>query len=253
MKSHAFFKMIRCHLGVPLAALLVLLPTLGNADPSPKPALKIVTIAAPPWASRSVESNELEGAFVDIVKALEERTDYQFEMTITPFARAGREIERGTQDCTILAPLNSEKVVTGELTFPHPLGAIPRKGVSLSRYEDLNDLRISVLRGGSLSERFDADSELEKVFDTDYATGLRKVARGRVDVVVGAIPTLLYIARLEGITESLGEPLVLRNIPLVFQCSKLSTHLDAMPVINQALRDMHNEGVFNTIQQLHEL
>ena len=256
MNNNDFFKKARRPLGPILALLTAFASPLGNAaseSGEPKETLKMVTLAAPPWASQSVQSGEIEGAFVDIVKALTERTGYQFDITLTPFVRAGREIERGTQDCTILAPLDSEKVIAGELTFQHPLGAIPRKGLSLNRYEDLSGQRISVLRGGSLSERFDADTTLEKVFDTDYATGLRKVARERVDVVVGAIPTLLYIARMEGITAELGEPLVLRNIPLMFQCSKISTHLDAMPAINQALRDMRDEGVFDTIQQQHEL
>ncbi|WP_041521794.1 substrate-binding periplasmic protein [Gilvimarinus agarilyticus] len=253
MNNNDFFQVVKHLLGFILSAFLVLIAPHAQADSEPRAAIKIVTIAAPPWASATPSTGEMNGAFIDIVKALTERTGYQFDITLAPFARAAREIERGTQDCTILAPLDTDKVVAGELTFHHPLGAIPNKSVSLKEYEDLAGQRISVLRGGSLNERFDNDNDLEKVFDTDYATGLRKVARHRVDVVVGAIPTLMYIARLEGITDSLGPPLVMQTIPLIFQCSKASERLNAMPAINQALIDMRTEGALVTIQKQHEL
>lgn len=253
MNNNDFFQMVRCHLRVALSVLLVLAACPIHADAEPSARIKIVTIDAPPWAARIPQTGALTGAFADIVNALTERTGYQFDVTLAPFARAAREVERGSQDCTILAPLDTLKVIPGELTFHHPLGAVPNKSVSLKAYEDLSGLRISVLRGGSLNERFDNDETLDKVFDTDYVTGLRKVARRRVDVVVGAIPTLMYIARLEGIADTMGKPLVMQTIPLIFQCSKTSAQLDAMPAINQALRDMRAEGVFEVIQQQHEL
>src|SRR5690625_6493264 len=77
----------------------------------------------------------------------------------------------------MLVPRPDTLVVTGELVFNHSLGAIARKDLPLNTYEDLRELRISVLRGGSLNERFDTDDTLTKELDTDYIIGLRKMAR----------------------------------------------------------------------------
>jgi polar amino acid transport system substrate-binding protein len=196
--------------------LLIALAPLTQASQT----IKIITIDAPPWVSRSPDTGELHGAFVDVVDELANRTDYAFEITLSPFARVGRELELGVQDCTILAPLPPSLTTMGELILKQPLGVI-------------------------------GHSNLNIIFDKDYATGLRKLARGRVDAVAGAIPTLQYIARGAGVEAYLGAPLVLAYIPLNFQCSKKSNHLDAMGPINQAIKSMHDDGVINDIKLRH--
>lgn len=245
MNNDGLYVMPKC-IAAFIMALLLIAPAARASE-----TIKVITINAPSWVSHSSQTGMLSGAFIDVLEELTKRTDYNFEITLSPFARVGRELQMGTQDCTILAPLPSEQMQRGELILEQPLGAIGRKGITLDRYEDLYGKRISVLRGVSLRLDFSSDAALDKVFDKDYATGLRKLARDRVDVVVGAISTLQYIAKNEGIGDSLGEPLVLAKIPLLFQCSKSSQHLDAMKPINAAIRSMHSEGVIEAIKDRH--
>jgi polar amino acid transport system substrate-binding protein len=213
----------------------------------------MITIAAPPWAEVSPSDGEFKGAFFDILKAVTQRTSYQFTTTLTPFARAGREIERGSQDCTILAPLDELKVVRGEAVLQHPIGVIAHRRFALKTVQDLRLLDVSVLRGGgSMLADVSADYQINISHDTNYTMGLKKLARGRVDAVAGAIPTLQYIARLEGIAPLLSKPLVLRHIPLVFQCSRLSNRLNAMAAINKALSDMRRGGFFDTLKAKYQ-
>jgi polar amino acid transport system substrate-binding protein len=245
MKKYGFVPVWPCLIG-PCLVLLLASP-LSQATET----LKVITIDAPPWVSRSNETGELSGAFIDVIEELTSRTEYSFDITLSPFARVARELQGGTQDCTILVPLPSNYVDRGELVLQQPLGAIAHKSIVLASYEDLYNQRISILRGVSVNSRFGSDEALDKIFDKDYSSGLRKLSRKRVDIVVGAISTLQYIARIEGIEDSLGEPLVLAKIPLLFQCSKKSTHLDAMAPISSAIKLMHADGTIDVIKQRH--
>jgi polar amino acid transport system substrate-binding protein len=108
-----------------------------------------------------------------------------------------------------------------------------------------------VLRGASIHPRFDSDQELIKQFDTDYAIALRKLERGRIDIVAGAIPTMRFIAKQEGVSDHLGDILQLGEVPLIFQCSRKSTQLDKMPAIDEAIRTIKADGTLEAIRQRH--
>lgn len=233
--------------------LWLIYPLPLSATQSDDATLKFITIDVAPWAAQDPQSQKKDGAFFDIVHELQQRTGYQIQTSVTPFARVDRELESGYQDCTMLVPRPDTLVVTGELVFNHSLGAIARKDLPLNTYEDLRELRISVLRGGSLNERFDTDDTLTKELDTDYIIGLRKMARGRTDAIVGAISTLQHMAEQEGISDVLGEPLVMEEMALYLQCSKKSRHLEAMPALNEALIEMRRDGTLDAIKQQHGL
>src|SRR5690625_4331444 len=162
--------------------ILLIYPLPLSATQSVVATLKFITIDVAPWAALDPHGQEIDGAYFDIVHELQTRTGYQIQTSVTPFARVDRELESGYQDCTMLVPRPDTLVVTGELVFNHSLGAIARKDLPLNTYEDLRELRISVLRGGSLNERFDTDDTLTKELDTDYIIGLRKMARGRTEI-----------------------------------------------------------------------
>lgn len=224
--------------------LIFAIVSLGlRADP-----LSFITIDVAPWAFTNVETHAAEGAFAEIVKEVEKRTELNINITITPFARVDRELESGSHDCTILVPRSDDIVVKGDVVSFHPIGFIPRKGLQISDYKDVKSLRLSVIRGGSLNPEFDNDETLMKEYDTDYLIGLRKVARGRLDAIVGAIPTLQFLAEQEGLDKELGTPFAVVEIPLVFQCSKKSSNLHLMTKINQVLMDIKTDGTLEKIR-----
>lgn len=210
--------------------------------------LSFITIDVAPWASINTESGKMEGAFIEIVNEISKRIDRKISISITPFARVDRELETGLHDCTILVPRPDSLVVKGDVVSYHPIGIIPRKGITVDSYEDIHKLKLSVTRGATLTPEFDNDTKLHKEYDTDYLMGLRKVARGRLDAIVGAIPTLIYLAEQEGIANELGKPYPVIEVPLLFQCSKNSSNLDIIPLVNKAIADIKREGVLADIQ-----
>lgn len=231
--------------------LCCLFATLGSpalsSDADDDVTLRFVTIDVAPWAATDPDTGETWGAFVALIEKLREKTGLGIEITLTPFARVERELETGNHDCTVLIPRDTDTVVRGEAVFAHPIGVIPRHNVTLNEYEDLHELSISLLRGSTVAPRFDADETLRLEYDTDYTIALRKLSRARVDAVAGAIPTMLYLARQEGLANHLGEPLVLQEVPLRFQCSHRSAHLDQMPKINRAIRTLRADGTLDKI------
>lgn len=213
--------------------------------------LTFISIEAAPWASRNAETGELEGAFIEIIRVLEQRLKQPIEVSVAPFARIDRELASGVHDCTILVPLSEELTERGTILAFHPIGFYARKEIPLRSYDDIKPLKLSVIRGGSLSPEFDNDASLHKEFDTDYLIGLRKVARGRLDAIVGAIPTLKYLAEQEGLDKYLGEPLTVVEIPLMLQCAKNSDQLPNMPKINAALDAIKEDGTLAKIRAQH--
>lgn len=231
------------------SAMFLMLLLIGHSLPvRAQIELEFITIDVAPWAFYDEQTQEFEGAFVEVVRELRQRTGYHISISLTPFARVDREMESGGHDCTILVPRSEEVVIGGELVSYHDVGIVPHKSITLAEYDDLHSLNISLLRGSAIDERFDTDSELKKEYDTDYLIALRKLARLRVDAIAGAIPTILYLAEKNSLNQHLGQPLKLTEIPLVFQCSRKSLHLDAMPAINRALEAMRTDGTIDKIK-----
>lgn len=228
-----------------LGLLITILASHCMADTSRK--ISFITIDVAPWAYVN-KAGEMEGAFIELIREIGHRINRDISITITPFARVDRELETGSHDCTILVPRPEKLVVKGDVISFHAMGVIPRKGIEIKQYEDIQPLHLSVIRGATMTPRFDEDTTIYKEYDTDYLIGLRKIARGRLDGIVGAIPTLLYLAEQEGVDDQLGKPFALTEIPLMFQCSKNSPDLEIMPHINQAIADMKEEGVVKRIQ-----
>ena len=219
------------------------------AAPSLARDLKFITLDVAPWASIDKKTGKPWGAFPAVVEEIARRTDSKITYTLHPFSRIDRELETGGQDCTIIVWTEGRDriVQRGELVSDHPMGVIARKGVTIKKYEDLKGLTISTLRGLSIDPRFDADATVRRDYDDDYAMGLRKIAHGRIDGIAGAIPTIQFLAKQEGLDANLGESLTMTTIPLVLQCAKRSPNIDFMPKLDQAIRDMRDDGTLKRI------
>ena len=147
-----------------LGALLTVFAMHSAADTPDK--LSFITIDVAPWASIN-EAGKMEGAFIELVNEISQRINRDISITITPFARVDRELEIGSHDCTILVPRPDTLVVKGDVISYHPMGVIPRNGIEIAEYEDIQALKLSVIRGATMTPRFDEDTKIYKEYDTD--------------------------------------------------------------------------------------
>ncbi len=237
------------HLKVALLACAVLLcPTTHAKD------LHFTTVEVPPWAGVNKQGGHY-GVFNDLIAEFERRTPHWIRQTYLPFARIERELETGAADCAIFIWNESRQSIVerGEIVYEFSLGVVARKGVALNAYDDLKPLTISVLRGLSVTPKFDSDGDLKKEHNKDYYQGLRKIVHKRVDAIAGMIPTIRYSAAQRGIAEHLGGHLVLRKAPLALQCSRNSPHLALRADFDRVIRDLRADGTLDRIFSVHYL
>lgn len=226
---------------------------LSMALPARAAELRMITLDAVPWATIDASGRPV-GAFPDLVAEIGRRSGLSITITIQPFPRIERDLETGEQDCTVVLWSDSRAriVERGEPVYMMTFGAIARKGVPLASYEDLHGKTVSVFRNLAIEPRFDNDPLIRRSYDKDYETGLRKIAHNRLDAIAGAIPTILYQAKKDGLTRFLGDQIVMTQIPLTLQCSKASPNLGLMPRVDDAIRQMRADGTLARILSAYE-
>lgn len=211
--------------------------------------LKFITLEVAPWAYIDKDTKEYGGIFPELVKEIEKRTGHVIKVTLTPYVRINRELEAARQDCTMLiSDPERDKVTTrGELIFNHPMGVVGRKSLFIDSYDDLYGIKISLLRGSAISEKFNTDEKLKKDYDTDYQISLQKMKHGRLDAIAGAIPTIQYLAKKNGFADMLGEPLELGSEPIYLQCSTKSENIKYIDEINDVIKAIKSDSTLDKI------
>ncbi len=210
--------------------------------------VRLISVEAQPWSWTTPEGR-LQGAFAELAAELERRSGLDIIATVSSFPRIERDLAQGAQDCAILvwSEGNAGALDKGETVVEFPFGVIARKGLPLDRYEDLWAMRLSVTRQLSFHPRFDHDALLVKDRDQDYATGLQKLARARVDGIAGALPTIRWQAAALGLADHLGAELRLGASPIVLQCARAAPGHGALEPLNATLRAMKADGSLATI------
>lgn len=214
--------------------------------------LRFIMLDMAPWASVSTqEPNKLIGILPELIEGITKRTGIVIKASIASYPRIYRELEVGRGDCTILNLKGkySQLVVKGGVVLQLPFGVIANKQLGAINKYNLQGLRISFLRDGLFHKGFSDERILpkQKEYDTGYELGLKKIAHGRVNAIAGAIPTIQYFARESAVDHLLGSPLVLYFEPIYLQCSRHSSSLQYMEVINQAIQEMKEDTTLSKI------
>lgn len=206
--------------------------------------VKFFTVEVTPWADYDAATDKRSGVFPDLVDEIARRTGHSITQRFMPFARLERELEAGTEDCGIFIWSDGRDAIAkkGEIVYQFPVGVVARKDVPVQSYADLHAMTVSIIRGLSISPDFDNDPKIKKDFMTDYLNGLQELAHQRVDGIMGALWTIRFTAKKEGLDQFLGGELALASEPLALQCSKKSPNIDLMPEFDKALHDMKVDG-----------
>ncbi len=173
------------------------------ADGWCKSKIDIAFRESPPYRVMS-ETGQAEGMDVEIFDIIGAQIGLEMNYVVCPMARCLELAKTGEIDL-IPGILKTEERQT-YITFIEPpyytvatsysFYVRRESGISIKRYEDLHDLRISTLRGSTHFDRFDADSSLFKVEMPDSVTQVNMLAEGRVDamiVVDAAVDSLLKV------------------------------------------------------------
>jgi polar amino acid transport system substrate-binding protein len=210
----------------------------------PKSDIAMLTIDQMPYGYTS-NGGKSTGVFYDILNEIMILSDIKSQNVITPSKRIYNLINSNTKICLLAAdsPLLRTKLDGIEpINYFLQAGILPKKGVVLSDYSNLKGLTIAVPLGINVDDKFHNDKELTKVFPSQYLNAIKMLKINRVDAVAGAISTLKFIAKLEGMKEKeLGSPLIFAQYNINLFCSN-NILKKTRSKLKQAVITLRNKG-----------
>lgn len=151
----------------------------------------IATHVEPPLVY--IEKGVFHGSNVDIARLLARRMNKTVEFIYCPFVRCLSITKRGHAD--MMLSLNKTEERQAYFSYferPFRTNLAPvrfyvkkESHLTIERYEDLKNLTVGVLRGGTYFNRFDHDKTLNKVESTSHAKLIDMLLKDRIDIFLG--------------------------------------------------------------------
>lgn len=221
-------------------SLLLLLPLAGDG----RIHLVVAANQAPPY--RTLTDGSWGGFYFAVFDLLAQRLGITYQVVEAPVARALDLLRDGTADL-MLGPLRTGEreafMLFTAASFPaeRKVFYVKPGQPDIRVWADLRGLTISILKGGSYSERFDGDKSLLKDEISDYQSAVRKVANDRSDAVV--MPELQGDTLLRGMGLKLAKcSLFLEGTPSHIAFSRLSKNLAIVPALEKAMERLYADG-----------
>ena len=193
---------------------------------------------------------EMAGYHVDFLNELETRSGLCINKKLVPYSRALKGLEYGEYDAGIVAKTNylTQKVLYLNKLIISKTVIIPRKGLTLNTYQDLENINIGRFRGVDLNGLLATKLELSLVDLYSYKHGLKMLKVGRIDAIVGNNLGLSIIPKL-GMIEDVNLPgsLVIGSREVWFVASKRFKDKDKTNLLKAAVKSMIDEGKFDRI------
>ncbi len=240
-----------------LALFCLGLSALAHSGDTATAGLRVGLMHSEPWAYYSRDGgnerkSQLSGVFVDISRELARETGLSLELNTLPYGRVGKELQSGDCDLTYLIRSDDRDAYVeyaGYLFSFHTL-VMARPGSALRSYDDLQGLRIGLVKDIRLSPRFDGDAGLNKVEVRDYETLVDMFLSGRLDAIAGNSISLHHLLQKRGYPSQPWPRLMLQKTEVWAQMSKKSPQLGHLPRIRSAVEKLRGEGFFeNAVQR----
>lgn len=196
------------------------------------------------------DTGQPTGIHWEFLNEVESRSGLCIHKKLMPYPRVWKSIQFGKHDGGIVfrSPDRDELVEYVAPVFTVRTVVIPRKGLTLERYDDLYKIIIGKVRGTKLGNRFDEDTELMTLELHQYDQVVGMIKRGRIDAMAGSGLGLSILTELEAREYvDLDGKFILGERVQWLQLSKKSQHLDKLPQLQQAVKSLVEEGVFEVI------
>jgi len=221
-----------------------------------KPFIVVVN-NAPPF--RIIESWGGEegygGAYIDMINEIGRRTELPLKFVNVPFIRALRMMEAGQADM-MLGPTWSVERADYMIYLNASFPAEPKvfylapNTKDITRYRDLEGLRIGVLPSARYFDPFNDDESLTKVPVRRYELGFKMLARNRLDALI--VPErqgefLLRSFDYDFPSASFRVP----GLPSFITISRTSRLLAHKEAIENTMAELNAEGYFQRLMMVY--
>jgi polar amino acid transport system substrate-binding protein len=216
--------------------------------------LPIVFEDYPPY--EYVENGEVKGINMDLIREAFRR------MGVTPFfePRPWKRALYGLRHGDVLAlssGFKTEKRLKFAIFPTEPLAmetnvvaALSVSGVVVEKLEDLQDLRIGVVRDYAYGRAFDSLTGLHKIMANSSQQMVEMLLAQRMDVCIGNKVVIRHVAQKLGKAAHIRFLYVLGNDPLylMFSRQRASETQELADEFSQTLHEMRKDGTFERIQ-----
>lgn len=180
-----------------LAALLVYILFGFNSASAADKTFIVTTEEWPPFVSSELPGN---GWAMEVARAVLEPQGYEVTLELVPWARAVRCAKSGRCDGLYLSYYVEAR--TEWAVFSDPIGELRTgffkltdRDISFETLEDLRPYTIGITRGAAVSDAFDSADYLRKDPVPHDSVNIKKLLKGRIDLVVAAEPVLKHLIR----------------------------------------------------------
>jgi len=206
----------------PLIILLCVLAALPTHIRATEQSVRFGVMALTPYVFYDEEGTP-QGNLYNIAKAITKEGNFHRNVDIEPIKRLGNSIlTKQVLDCSLFGDvpnIRNNYTLIESTGIDVDFGILPRKGIHITDYSDLSNIRIGVPLGISIGHPFDTDDSLNKVQAKNYRSGMLMLKHNRFDALAGVISSLQYAGRENGVTaESYGEPYITKRIPIWVVC-----------------------------------
>lgn len=153
--------------------------------------IRALSFSGEPWA---VASDGSKGVIPRFYELLAKNSGLDIQVDIVPYKRMLVMLDSGDGDIAIFFKSRKSVKVADPLVLLTTLNTVvfPRRGLQLTRYEDLSNLTIGVKGGVAIQPRFDEDRQLRKKQFNSYYQAAQLLMHDRVDAVTGSEGSLRY-------------------------------------------------------------
>ncbi len=216
-----------------------------------------------PWEPYQYQHEDnITGLDNDLVKAIIENTDCKISFVKRPWARALKEIEKGTVHLAPGASINAEREEYAYFSLPYrdeTMVLMVRKGESPSYpLKTINDITKQSFKLGVVRDYFYGEAHKEALLDPEYQSrvsdvksdtaNLQKLASKRVDgILIDRYVGPFLAKQLDLLDEIEVHPLNINSDNIYLMLSKKSVSEETVAKINRGLEKLKQDGRYNEI------
>lgn len=208
------------------------------------------------WAPYYGEDLPRQGFFTDLTRAAFRAVDYDVDMQFMPWARAMLEVEQGDRDILLGAYYTDERAETylySDEIYSTRVGLVARKDLGIREFDSLRDLteyEIGYGRGWATTDEFDNADYLNKQAADSNVLNVRKLYKGRIDMIAMGFDRFQSIAKEEGLDPDevvFLEPVLKESGLFILASPELDEREQVIADFNAGLRTIRENGTYDQI------
>lgn len=215
--------------------------------------VQIRTIAVAPYG---IENNlTRSGIYYDLANLLIKDSELNSHHRIYPYARIISELKTGKTDLTIMFKY---KELKDYVVYIAPLPALANVVIGLkgNRFKSISDLEgktLGYLRGAKFSDEIDTNIKIKKYRTNDFSQGIKMLARGRIDAIIGPMEPIISAAYSIGMVNIFDEPLYVSERTPWLQISRKSKLQMSVNQIRAAFNNILTRGELKKLQHKYRI